>query len=136
MKVVFPSSFDAIPAKSNSYVALTASVPAFPATISDFVGLVIPVALYSLPPIVTVPPSVSASAVKVAVSPLSTNVPLRPASCALILIVLVAPLASPFKRYVSLNLVVSATRSISVVSWSISDWIASLSVLELVPLEA
>ena len=48
-----------------------------------------------------------------------------------------APSTFPFNRYVSLNFVVSDTRSISVVSWSISSWIALRSVsLEFVPFAA
>ena len=94
--------------------------------------------VYSLPPIVTFLPASRAPAatLKVAVVAPSVSSPLRPASWPFMYTSLVAPSASPFKRYDSLNLVVSATRSISVVSWSISDWIASRSVCELVPLEA
>ena len=46
------------------------------------------------------------------------------------------PIPSPFKRYVSLNFVVSATLSISVTSASISDWMYALSLSAFVPLAA
>ena len=60
--------------------------------------------------------------------------PSSPASWGVIVTCLVP--FPPFSRFVSLNFVVSETRSISPESWSISAWIASRSVCEFVPFAA
>ena len=83
---------------------------------------VVPI-VYCLPAIVTLSPLASSlSRLNTVVPfPLSVSFPARPASCAATFTSEEVPSTLPFNRYVSLNLVVSETRSISVVSWSISS---------------
>ena len=83
---------------------------------------VVPI-VYCLPAIVTLSPLASSlSRLNTVVPfPLSVSFPARPASCAATFTSEEVPSTLPFNRYVSLNLVVSETRSISVVSCSISS---------------
>ena len=110
------SSFLALPTTVYSVPLMERVFPSASLSVITFVmvEIVVPT-VYPLEPIVMVSPYFNAPITKVAVPvPTPVRVPEIPASCALTLVVEVFPF--PFNRYVSLNFVVSATRSISVVS--------------------
>ena len=115
------------------YVPETVALLVFVPPIVAVAGVPGPPIVYSFPAIVILSLAFKAVTVNVEVPfLLSTKVPAIPASCALSVFVAVAP-SVPFNRYISLNFVVSDTRSISIESWSISSWIALRSVVEFVP---
>ena len=87
------------------------------------------------PPITYVSPGVHRGIRNTAVPlPAPVRIPFKPASFAGMVSVAVFPF--PFKRYVSLNFVVSATRSISCVSCFTSSCMISLSLSDSTPLAA
>ena len=76
----------------------------------------------------------SAAVVPFAATVIPSTFPMTSLAANFLLLPLVSP--SPFNRYVSLNFVVSDTRSISVTNWSISSWIFWRSSWDIVPFPA
>jgi len=86
-----------MPVNVKVSVAFVLTVPAV-CVIAEDVGAVIPSTVYDFPAILTCPPCFNPFTVNVAVSPLSTKVPAKPASCAASFSVFVPPSESPFNR--------------------------------------